>query len=182
MYPCWLKSCFPPCILVVPKLPPHGFNYTHSSLRADAKAGIFIPGKKLQGQGAGAKEGFAKSAVPDSVTSGFWRHWPLSQSPPLGGTCNLTPPQGTIFGETTHPCAYPGLTPLPVPDPNNWRQCQGKTSPLANPTLVVKEIMFQSQVVLIFSKFLIFPRSEDWKLETNECTANSHYCSLQPWQ
>lgn len=81
--------------------------------------------------------------------------------PSTRGSCNLTPPQSTIFGETTHPCAYPGLTPLPVPDPNNWRQCQGKTSPLANPTLVVKEIMFQSQVVLIFSKFLIFSRSED---------------------
>lgn len=99
--PCWLKLCFPPCIPVVPKLPPHGFYYTHSSPRANAKAGILIPGEKLQGQGAGAKEGFPKSAVPARATSGLWKPQPLSQSPPQGGNC----------------------LPHPTPRHHLWRNC-----------------------------------------------------------
>lgn len=141
--PCWLKLCFPPCIPVVPKLPPHGFYYTHSSPRADAEAGILIPGEKLQGQGAGAKEGFPKSAVPVSAMlgSGSLSLWVRA----LHRVALTTSPHPKAPPLEKLPILVPILL-LPLfllPDPNDGRQSQGKTLPLANPTLAVKGIRFQ---------------------------------------
>ena len=91
-----------------------------------------------------------------------------------------SPTPSTTFGETA---SYPGLTP-PHLLLLTWKtEGSSRAGPLpwASPHLWLRRYGFRSQTFLEFSTFLIFPKSKEWKLETN-VLVSSGYCSPQPWQ